>query len=190
MHGKMTGEGSEVEEPTLESIMTREVVVVDAATALREAMAMFADEQISGAPVVQGGAVVGVISTTDFLAFSAEADDAGDPAFDDEDVGYPEEENPFFLDAWDDTGPGAVAPSELDGLEWDRHAEQTVADIMSPRVYSLPSSAPIREAAKRLLELQIHRILVIDDEELVGLVTTTDIVRAVAEGVTLRSSTS
>ncbi len=176
-------------EPTLASIMTRDVVVIDAATALRDAMQMFADEQITGAPVVQGGAVVGVVSTTDFLAFRVETDD-GVSTFEDEEAGYPEEENPFFLDAWGDTGPDLIEPSAVDAPELDRFGSHTVSDIMSPRVYSLPSTAPVREAAQRLLELQIHRILVIDDEELVGLVTTTDIVRAVAEGIVQGSGTA
>jgi len=177
-------------EPTLASIMTRDVVVVNAATALPEAMQMFADEQITGAPVVQGGAVVGVVSTTDFLAFRVETEEAEISTFEDEEAGYPEEENPFFLDAWGDTGPDLIEPSAVDAPELDRFGSHTVSDIMSPRVYSLPSTAPVREAAKRLLELQIHRILVIDDEELVGLVTTTDIVRAVAEGVVQGSGTA
>ncbi len=47
---------------------------------------------------------------------------------------------------------------------------------------AMPSTAPVKEAAKQMVKHSIHRVLVIDDGALAGIVTTSDIVRAVAQG--------
>ncbi|MGD2152686.1 MAG: CBS domain-containing protein, partial [Gemmatimonadales bacterium] len=81
-------------------------------------------------------------------------------------------------------------PSE-EALDWARATRErdldmldqhTVADVMTREVLSQPSSTPVKKAARHMLGLGISRILVIDNGELQGIVTTTDIVRAVAEG--------
>ena len=52
---------------------------------------------------------------------------------------------------------------------------------MTREVLSQPSNTSVTKAAHHMLGLGISRILVIDKGELQGIVTTTDIVRAVAE---------
>jgi CBS domain-containing protein len=54
---------------------------------------------------------------------------------------------------------------------------------MTREVISQPSETSVREAARYLLDVGIHRVLVIDNGQLQGIVTTTDIVRAVADGL-------
>ncbi len=53
---------------------------------------------------------------------------------------------------------------------------------MTREILSRPSGTSLRKAAGYMLEHDVHRLLVIDDGELQGIVTTSDIVRAVAEG--------
>ncbi len=53
---------------------------------------------------------------------------------------------------------------------------------MTRDVVSQPSNATVRRAAQYMLDAGVHRVLVIDNGELQGIVTTTEIVRAVAEG--------
>jgi predicted transcriptional regulator len=60
--------------------------------------------------------------------------------------------------------------------------EALVAD---PRV--LASDAPVREAAELLAKPHVENVLVADGERLVGCVTTSTLVAAVAEGRDLRS---
>jgi CBS domain-containing protein len=48
-------------------------------------------------------------------------------------------------------------------------------------VYSVTPSRSLAEAAAYLLDRKIHRALVLESGELAGILTTTDIVRAVAE---------
>lgn len=51
-------------------------------------------------------------------------------------------------------------------------------EVMTPEVISIPENATVREAAKRLLESDIHRLLVVDDDDTpLGILSTTDIIR-------------
>jgi len=60
---------------------------------------------------------------------------------------------------------------------------QTVREIMTENPVTLPRSASISEAAKRMRDDDIGDVIVMDDGDMCGLVTDRDIVvRAVAEG--------
>jgi CBS domain-containing protein len=59
---------------------------------------------------------------------------------------------------------------------------QTVQDVMTPHVVTLPSETTLAEAARTMREQDIGNIVVSDGQTLAGLVTDRDIVvRAVAE---------
>ena len=133
----------------LRDIMTTPVVSAAPDMTLREAMALLADRHISGAPVVSGGRVVGVFSSTDLLAYIAELDDA-QPS-----VSFRRRQTPL--------------------------EELTVAEVMTRGAKSLPSDCSIDLAAAFMQRAQIHRVLVMDGEQLLGIVTTTDLAKAVAE---------
>ncbi len=57
-----------------------------------------------------------------------------------------------------------------------------VRDIMTPRTLTISPQADIREAARQMLYAEVHRLFVASDGELVGVISTTDIVRALATG--------
>ena len=60
---------------------------------------------------------------------------------------------------------------------------QKVRDVMTEDLVTMPASAPISDAAKRMRDADIGDVLVMNDGTLCGLVTDRDIVvRAVAEG--------
>jgi predicted transcriptional regulator len=51
-------------------------------------------------------------------------------------------------------------------------------DVMTPEAISVSENATVREAAKRLLQSNIHRLLVVDDHDKpLGILSTTDIIR-------------
>jgi CBS domain-containing protein len=58
--------------------------------------------------------------------------------------------------------------------------ETLVRDIMTPRPQTLTVEATIKEAAQRLLYLEIHRLFIEQEGKLVGVVSTSDLVRAMA----------
>jgi len=170
-------------------IMTTTVVTLDPAMTLREAATMFADHHVSGAPVVANGRVVGVLSASDILGAEAgptmrdEDFDTGEPdLLDDDDDGSLA---PFFSRLWPD------AAMDVDerfgaGRNADRAGgsslldDRTVSDAMTRTVLEVRPDASIGLAADRMATSSVHRLLVIDDDGLAGIITTTDIARWLA----------
>jgi len=73
--------------------------------------------------------------------------------------------------------------------EWNALEEHTVADAMSyAPVHALTPETSVTHAAEYMGRAKIHRVLVMNGRALVGVATTSDITRAVAEGkLTARS---
>ena len=60
---------------------------------------------------------------------------------------------------------------------------QTVREVMTQHVVTLPRTARLRDAARRMKEEDIGDVIVMDDGTICGMVTDRDIVvRAIAEG--------
>lgn len=55
-----------------------------------------------------------------------------------------------------------------------------VGDIMTPRPATVLPETEVMEAARQMLYLEVHRLFVEDDGQLVGLISQSDIVAAVA----------
>ena len=59
--------------------------------------------------------------------------------------------------------------------------EQTqIMEVMTPRPQTIHPDATVRDAAQRMLYLEVHRLFVEQEGRLVGVVSTTDLVRALA----------
>jgi len=177
---------------TLHDIMTTDLVTVSPEMSLHELAEVFASRRISGAPVVAGVDLVGVISSSDLLEFEStspgsprhrpeqsewgELEDAREWEGDDAPPSY------YFTDFWADAGADVLERIETsEGPEWNHLGERTVGEAMTPSVWSLESATPVQQAARLMLDNRIHRVLVVDDGMLVGIVSASDIVRAVAD---------
>jgi CBS domain-containing protein len=57
-----------------------------------------------------------------------------------------------------------------------------VQDLMTPRPLTIAPDATVKEAAQEMLYADVHRLFVVEQERVVGVLSTTDIVRAVATG--------
>ena len=66
----------------------------------------------------------------------------------------------------------------------------TVRDIMTPKPLMIESTAEVREAARHMLYAEVRRLFVENDGALVGVISHTDIVRAVATGKCLSNAGS
>src|SRR5689334_4171790 len=126
----------------LRDIMTTDLITVDPDLTIREAMDLLTAKRVSGAPVVAGGEVVGVISATDLLQFAASL--PGVPTqreapaelledVDDVDTdrltpdGDDDSQGMFFTDFWDDAGATvAERMAEPATAEWNSLEEHTV----------------------------------------------------------------
>jgi CBS domain-containing protein len=177
----------------LNEIMTKDVVTVSAELSVRDTMSLFSTRHITGAPVVSRGKVVGVVSLTDLaeLAAASPGSPTGRPEsqaewgeFDTEADG-PEGAEPasaFFSDLWDDAGAEvSERMRNTEGPEWSALDDSTVAEAMTRHVLSLPPATAVDEAADFMRTSGIHRVLVMDGDQLLGLVSKSDITDAVAD---------
>ncbi len=172
----------------LSEIMTSEVKAISGGASLRDLAEFFVEEEVSGAPVLVGDKVVGVVSVTDLVEFDAE--NRAVPAFQGTPDVYAEQswrdeggDEParYFAELWENTGASVRRRIEAGGSEWNTLEEHTVDEVMTRRLLFLTPAADVSAAASMMIDTGVHRVLIMDDDKLAGLVTTTDIVRAVAE---------
>ena len=180
----------------LRDIMATDVVAISSEATVREAMELLSRHHVSGAPVVNGSTLVGVVSATDLMEFAAalpgvpteldtreEWNDPGDPSLD----GQVDRENEpgcaFYADMWEDAGADVAQRLATPSTpEWNALEEHTVGEVMTrgPLVTLGPDDSA-ETAADIMRTNTIHRVLVTEDEKLVGIVSALDIVRAAAD---------
>lgn len=178
----------------LRDIMTRELVTFAPELSLREAMDLLVTNHISGAPVVAQRRVLGVISATDLLGFAVTSPAAHDETRLDSgweelesDVEHGEGDEPaahWFVEMHVDEGSDVAERFNEDGARraashwFDEH---TVSEVMNHSICALPSNTRVDQAAAFMRTAAIHRVLVVDDGALAGIVSMKDIVDAVAD---------
>jgi CBS domain-containing protein len=174
---------------TVRDIMQSKVVTVTTDATARDLARLLADEQISGVPVLDGdGRLAGVVSSTDLVRLTAEAPDVGLVAValrvDRDRAPDPDDEEPdadpygFFL-------PEEAPLAEqmlLAQLPESRVDTTTVGEIMTPVTFTVRSDTPVAELCDFLVRGRIHRAVVVTGGELQGIVTSADVLRAVADG--------
>lgn len=164
----------------LKDFMTRDVAVLTPDDTLRDAVALFSERFITGAPVVAGNDVVGVVSAMDIMDFTASTDrqrEGSDSEWDLDEVPS-DVTSSYFTDLWEE---GAELMNESPTIAHDVLAEHTVAEIMTHNVLLLPPDTEVHDAAAFMIEHGVHRVLVAADGQLEGLVSTTDFLRLIAE---------
>ena len=153
-------------------VMTEDVEVVTPETSIPGLIDLLVSRQISGVPVTAtNGQVLGVVSASDVLRHAAQRKRtvvgfAGTRVTDDAD-GFFRDEMVLACPAW-----GQLPYDEMD--------DAVVGDIMTCETYSVRPDATLPETARLLQHKGIHRALVMRGDRLLGIVTTTDIVAAVA----------
>jgi CBS domain-containing protein len=180
----------------LRDIMTADVATVTPETTIREAMETLAQRHVSGAPVVQAGTLVGVVTSSDLMTFAAALSgvpterELGD-ALGEEVERTPEDETDseadcpgaYFYEMWEDAGADvAERMASAASPEWNVLEEHDVSEVMtrSPLV-TLSADATAEEAADLMRRNRIHRVLVTDGGTLAGIVSALDIATAVAD---------
>lgn len=76
----------------------------------------------------------------------------------------------------------AEAEAEDDAAREALFAGTSVRDLMTPRPLTVGRDTDVREAAQQMLYADVHRLFVTADDEVVGVISSSDIVRAVATG--------
>lgn len=127
------------------------------------------EKRVSGFPVVDEGRLVGIVSRSDIvrqLCIEREiAQTTSDFYLDDS--GFHEMPMESFQDIADRVG--------------ERIEELTVKDVMVEHPHTVSVEETLDHIARKFIDLRVHRLLVIDQGKLAGIITTTDLVRLIAE---------
>ena len=153
--------------------MQRDFIAVAPHTPILSVHRLFVDKQIHGAPVLDAsGEVVGLISTLDLLrAIRRELEPGRTPAT-----------RTYF---WDDEA-GLLDHTEVP--EGDALWRLIVRDAMTKDVVSVDPECPINHAARTMIDQRIHRVLVMTGRQVVGVLTTFDLLFAMANPSTLSAA--
>jgi CBS domain-containing protein len=153
--------------PRVRDYMTQSVVVIEAQATGRELQRLLAGHRISGCPVVELGTLVGVVSRSDLVRQLAVSRSRA------------EEVSDYYRDL--QVTPEA-ALDEIEALSARLMDAVRVEDLMSTRLIAVKPDATLVIAAQRLIEHHVHRLLVIDAGRLQGVISSQDLVRAIAAG--------
>lgn len=173
---------------TVKDLMTRDPVTVAPETTLREVAEKLSREHIGGVPVVTAGRrLVGVVSATDLVDFvaSTAAPERDRPGPLDEELASDAEDSAealaYFSAMWPPPDPSApLLFGEDEGAGLDVLEGHTAEEIMTRTLLTVGPETPVAEAATKMLEENVHRLLVVRDGELEGVITTRDLIRLVA----------
>ena len=131
--------------------MTRSIHTLQPSQSVEDAVRFFIRHGVKGAPVVEQGKVVGVVSEKDiFRALYPSVTEFYN--------------NP---ELW-------MEEAELEGNAKAIAAKQ-VKDIMTKGVVTAPPDTPIMQAGAMMLAHRVHRIVVMESGRLVGIATRSDV---------------
>jgi len=144
---------------TAADLVTTLVETLPHTMALREAARRLCGAGISGAPVVDArGQCVGVLSSSDFVTWAGKGAEAGEQG-----------EEIHFIAPWGE-------------VMWIEDApDHEIRHFMTAQPVTVTPGTPIGALAQMMVDAHIHRILVVVDHDgLRGIITSTDILAAVA----------
>lgn len=75
---------------------------------------------------------------------------------------------------------GIVTNRDLRGV---KDESTDVVFVMTSRVKSVPKDTPLHEAARKMIENDMHHLVVVENEKVVGIISSMDFVKAVADGM-------
>ncbi|MDH3628364.1 MAG: CBS domain-containing protein [Acidobacteriota bacterium] len=147
--------------PTIEKMMARDVAVVRCDEDVHELEKRMIRERVHGLPVVdEDGTVIGVVSQTDLIAWHYNCGVDGASFYDQR----------------------ILMPTGTDGrnLRLTDIRSATVDEIMSPIVYCIRPDQTPAAAAALMINRQVHRLIVVDEEaRVLGILSAADLLHAI-----------
>jgi len=156
-------------------IMQKKVARLTPSDTIDSALALLEEMHISGAPVVdEEGHPVGVLSVSDIMQRAHVSSDRLDTGRGDYVLSeiYADEEDDFI---------GDEVIRNKQGYSPEVLGRETVGDWMSSGVISVSPETSLARVCKLMSEQRIHRVFVLEKRELVGVITSLDVVRCVAQ---------
>ena len=148
----------------VKDLMNPDIMTVADDMTTNELARYLIEREISGAPVVDGeGHLIGVVSMTDIGRNMAE------PSDDESSRG-----SNFY---------GEIAADltlEDLGQRYVEDRAVTVRDVMTPVIHNVPVTASVAEAAAIMVDQHIHRLIVTQGKQPVGIITSLDLLKVAA----------
>ena len=149
---------------TAAELMSPNPISLQRDASVHEAIALMTDRNFDAAPVIdERGRPVGVVTISDIIVHDRE---------------YARFLKTGDMTARSDAAVHARLPEDL-GIEIvDR---TSVAEIMTPTVFTVVSETPVPEVVRKMLDLKVHHLFVADREgTLIGVISACDILRCLA----------
>lgn len=146
-------------EQTVRDIMSGDPVTVEPEMTVTEAAHLMVEQRIGALPVIEEGSVIGIVTEGDLIM---------------QDVKL---EFPTYLHLLDGyiLYPPSTARFES---ELKKAVAASVRDVMTPDPICIQADASVEDAATLLVERDVSRLPVLDGEQLVGIVSKSDVVRS------------
>lgn len=145
----------------VKDLMTKNVISVKPDELLGDVVVKFMGNKISGAPVVDEGELVGVISKADILKQLSTA-------------GSIHELLVAVSGLWEKNKKN----NNMDYLK--KVSERVVSDVMSRHVVTVDPESSIERAARLMVNRNINRLPVVENKKLLGIVARGDLIKALA----------
>jgi len=150
---------------TVKDLMNPTIMTVADEMTTDELARYLIEREISGAPVVDSqGRLIGVVSMTDIGRNVAEPSDLASTR-----------NASFYRD-----DPADLTLEDL-GQRYVEERAATVRDVMTPVIHQVPVTASVAEAARIMVAQQIHRLVVTEGGDPVGIITSLDLLKMVAD---------
>lgn len=152
---------------TARDLMRTEIQSVSPYMPLPDLERLFIEEKVGGFPVVSDGRLVGIISRSDVIRQLCVEQSLSESISD-----YYRE---FATEINMDDDLEAIA------TRVGRRIEQLrVQDLMMTGLLTVPPDAAVDEVARLLVDHHVHRVLVTDDGQLLGIISSLDLVKLLA----------
>jgi len=154
---------------TARDVMQTDLVTVRSSLLFTELDDVLLRHRIHGAPVVDDGKLVGIVSRSDMVRqVNVEEERIAASAF-------------YFEPADADDHREADRVDVIQAAA-SRVAKLHVRDAMIVDLISVAPEEDLQQVARKMLERRVHRILVTEGDALLGMVSSLDLVRLIAEG--------
>ena len=159
-------------------LMKKDVLRVEESTPLAEAIELLEDAGIGGVPVVDAAErLIGVFSLRDAArAGVAEGGRLGQKPADDRLLDWGDE-------LLEEGEPVEEEISDRDDYSSATATAQTVREWMNPAVICVAPQASLQEVCRVMARERIHRVFVVEDKRLTGVISTLDVVEYLAHAL-------
>ena len=156
-------EGSITMADTARDIMTRNPITVGPGVSVTDAAKLMVERNIGALPVVDGGVLLGLVTEGDLIMSDVRL------------------QFPTYIHLLDGFIMYPPATTRFEH-ELKKAVAAKVRDVMTAEPITVQASATIEDVATLLVERGISRVPVLDDDELVGIITKSDVVRSMFGG--------